>query len=170
MSEATRQLIDHVQSVAGLPIAPEKTQVLASKPGALKKLGSKLGMTTVRAARNLGVDFACGRRVAKKVLHKRIAGALSRKARFRRLAAAGGKKRSLHRLVATGIHPAVLFGSSVTGLYEVELLRVRRASRALASPGSSKRSLNLDFMLLPSVSDPAFIVNRSPIVAWAVAV
>ena len=71
----------------------------------------------VTATKNLGIDFAAGRRPSRgtgAVWASRLKNFKLRKKRYRKLVAAAGTK--ANKVVLVGLRPALTYGAEVTGL------------------------------------------------------
>ncbi len=165
---ATGFLIDLLTVECKLVVSMKKFQVLTnSKESAEVVQRSKLLSRGLRPhARNLGIDFTCGKRARPQVRASRVQKMLKRMPFFRRLRAAGARTAHLAR---TGINPALLYGVKVGGVSNSELMRMRRMVRSSFQLATAGRSLTLDLVLEGRGTDPAEKAICDPIVSWCVA-
>ena len=165
---AVRSFVHHAERVAGLVVSADKLKVLTndSDAEAMFREDKLLGPHLCRQARNLGVDFASGRKLGSQVRWKRIKAVLKRQPFLRRLKAAGA---CAGRLVLTSLVPGLTYGASVLGMPPSMLKRCRQIARSSCVSRTAGRSLSLDLALEPSRTDPAQLVFTRPIHVWSVA-
>ena len=149
--EASEDLALVIQEEFECSISLEKAAVVASSDTTLRLvrrgLGEKAGVKT-STAKNLGVDFAAGRMTCRQrrmslTRRKRIAKVVRRKQRLRRLVKVA--KVRAQKIFTTGMRPAGTYGAAVTGIDNMELLRLRRAAVVSLPPytGGSSRTAKL---------------------------
>ena len=156
-------LMDLLQSICRLVVSIKKFQVLTNSACTDKEVRRSriLGPALHAHARNLGVDYTCGRRRLTTVNANRVKKMLKRMPFFRRLRAAGAKTA---RLARTGINPSLLYGAKVTGTSSSQLLRIRRMVRSSFQLSVAGRSLTLDLFLEGRGTDPAERAVCEPII------
>eukprot|EP00959_Pyramimonas_sp_CCMP1952_P268007 5603360-Pyramimonas_sp.AAC.1 len=101
----------------------------------------------MNSARNLGIDYASGRRAGASTRAKRIATVLRRAARIRVLRAARGRTR---QLVSLGLTPAGCWAVGVAGRAWSGIEPMRRAAHSALFVHTARRSLDVDLHLAPA--------------------
>jgi hypothetical protein len=151
-------------------VAKEKSAVVSSDPELARSLGQRLnciGATPAAATASLGVDYACGKK-------RRTHGTRSiRNGRFKKAAARVSRIIALRRAVGAkqativttmGTLAATEYGTSVNGISDTELRRLRSIAAAGMSPSVKGRSLTA---LLATQGDPTAKAATAPILQWA---
>jgi len=112
-----------------LETAEKKRQLIAGCPlvAAACKKKPRNRKTHKRHAKNLGVDYAGGRRLGHRVRWSRLQNMRRRIQRLKRLRRAGV---ATYKLVATSLKPGMLYGIAATGAGDAFLNEVRKAARA----------------------------------------
>ncbi len=138
-----------------------KTVALGSSTSVRRKLGKRMGrmgISTVRAAKNLGVDFALGRLGARTVQLGRLAQA---QAKTKRAARLGGR---LGSLVVTGSAiPSVTYGAAATGMSDGVLASLRSL---VAAAKGKLRGRSVSARLAMDGNDPGLAVVVQPVLDW----
>ena len=119
----------------------------------------RFGVATQRQVKFLGIDYAAGKCVGRKIQKKRFVKVLSRIGRYKMLGKKGGTK-----VLRTGAGPAVRYGASVLGTNSTWLCRIRRF--ACAVQGEMRRRSPFGRLKLAKY-DPAKLMAIDPIVDWA---
>jgi hypothetical protein len=159
----------YVEDVAKLTLSDPKTLVITNSKESARAVSSsvkRLKGSVVRSGRNLGVDFAAGKRSSGAVRKRRLLAVLQRIPRLKRLMKA---RASTVRIVRCGLLPAATYGVGVTGISDGDLRSLRVTARKGVVDNLAGRSLTVDLMLFGDRFDPAYVCNRAPIVMWLTA-
>ena len=142
-----------------------KVQMVGSDAAMLRRIGRRcmpLRRTQAHSIRNIGADFAGGRRIVHRVRYARVGKVLQRARRLRRL---GRHDMQGLRIARTAFGPAAFFAAAVTGVLPGHLRRVRAAFHSAAVRRPGRRSVTVDLALLDRRADPACAAYGLPI-AW----
>ena len=166
--DASETLVQQLVAVCDLVVSESKTAFVTNNEGGrsrrrCKVRGPILNRALVYSTKNLGVDFAAGKRCKYTVRSERIKKLVHRVRRCKALRAAGARTTLLTR---TGIVPAGTYGVKVTGIPDRQLLQLRRHVRNATVPRTAGRDLTVDLALLGRDVDPAYVCNREPILMW----
>ena len=175
LTRAVNRCVDLLEGGLGLRISRgvtngkvdtgAKTLVLTSSGKLAKALKHKmnaLGIHVKAKGKMLGIDFSCGRRVARVAQATRVRKVASRRERYLML----GKKAAT-RLVRTGAAPAMNYGASVYGTPSTTLKAVRGFACAVRGEVRGRSSFA---RLLLAGYDPGVGMAVSPILDWAKAI
>jgi hypothetical protein len=171
--------LDQVQAVAaqscsflvqaledeGLSISVPKVQLVGSTPQVVRRISRvclPLRKATKRSVRNLGADFAGGRRLHHHTRGQRVLEVLRRARRLRTLGRFGHN--GLH-IAKVGLGPSGLFAVAVTGNTPKHLARIRHAFHFAAAKKHKGRSVTVDLAVKDKTADPAYTAMAAPI-AW----
>ncbi len=167
MGDVTRRCIQLLEDGLHMQVSRDsakekgKTVALGSSTSVRRKLGKrmgKMGISTVRAAKNLGVDFSLGRLGVRTVQLGRLALA---QARARRAARLGGR---LGSLVVTGSAiPSVTYGVAATGMSDGVLASLRSL---VAAAKGKMRGRSTSARLAMDGNDPGLAVVVQPVLDW----
>ena len=154
-----------VQGLAecGLPVSQPKVQLVGTDGEVLKQVARRsktLQKAQARSIRNLGADFAGGRRVHHKVRAARVARVVLRARRLRRLGRFG---RQGLRIARTAFGPAAFFAAAISGVLPGHLRRIRAAFHSAAVKKPGRRSVTVDLALLDKRAEPARVAYGTPI-------
>ena len=156
---------------AKMAVNEEKLMLLANTKEAADELARKvpfLSKAVVRAARNLGVDFTCGRRGA--------AAAGVRRARLQKVKKKISKVRwirrqgpRVQRLVSGSLLPSGSWGGGASAMPWSHVQKLRRAMHVAMYRHTAGRSATIDLALSTrrtsiGVIDPAYTATADPIV------
>ena len=110
VSDAAFRLQTLLESV-DLKIAASKSRALSNVPAARhaleKRLRRPLGVQSVGTERNLGVDFACGRRIQRKVRKDKLVAAGLRIRRVMFLKGGKGRRLAVRKVARSGLEASV---------------------------------------------------------------
>ena len=168
LSESTAFLAECFEQDLFMQVSRAKSVLLGSSRALAMRLAARLrrwGFMVADNAKNLGCDFASGKRIKRSSQIARRMKSQRRLHRFKVLRKAGA---SLGRVAHSGLSPACAYGFKVTGMPDGELQRVRRLVRAATALKVHGKSLTLALMLDSNPQlDPAFAANRGPVQQWA---
>ena len=167
---ATKRCISLLEEGLGLQVSRGrrpwrcggKTVVVAStrRLSARMRPGFKaIGVACCPAVRHLGVDYAPGRRVVRKVCKARWRDVFARRARVRRLGKTGGG-----HVARTGAFPALRCGVSVHGANDSMLKSAQRLVCSVRGPMGGRSAFA---RLALSRYDPGQVLSAAPILEWA---
>ena len=165
-SSAAGFLVEELEA-RGLPVSQPKLQLTGNSWPLVKAIANRckpLRRAAARSVRNLGADYAAGRRIVHRTRAKRLQKVLSRARRFRALGRYGRRGLKIAR-VALG--PAALFAVSVTGLLDKHRQLLRRAFHATVVRKPAGRACTVDLALLDARADPTFPALVEPFVMLA---
>ena len=148
LSDAAASLARSLEDVH-LPIAKHKSAVLSNSliaATSLRRLMGDLGGPQITSVRSLGVDFNGG-------VHMGARQKAVRRERFRKLALRRPRLHSLRKtnpkvsgqVYVAGILPAVLYDSPVFGLFNRDLIRIRKETAGMLGISGPKKSIDLAF-------------------------
>ncbi|CAK0882571.1 unnamed protein product, partial [Prorocentrum cordatum] len=148
-----------------LDVAVKKSRASANLPAARHGLAARLrrplGVISVKGERNLGVDFSCGRRIARTVCQEKLVQAGLRQRRVAIPKTGAGCKKAARKVARAGIDPSVTYGVTVTGCATMELDTLRTESFKAVAPSVAGRSRTLTLMLTPML-DPMIRATLLP--------
>ena len=165
LAEAIELSINMLEDDMGLMVSRAKTFVTASSWTLAKLLRPrlrKLGIGVQSKAKMLGIDFSCGKKIARASQAARVRKVLAKKSRYCKL----GKK-AAGRLVKAGAAPAMQYGASVYGTPS----RTLKAIRGFAcSVRGEMRGRSTFARLELARYDPGADCATAPITDWAKAI
>ena len=148
-----------------LQLSRTKTTVTASSWTLARRLRPKLklrGIGVHKSAKLLGVDFSCGKRVARSAQVARVKKVTCRKTRYSKLG-----KNAASRLVKAGAAPAMNYGASVYGTPSTTLKAIRGFA---CSVRGEMRGRSTFARLELAKYDPGTECAVGPILEWAKAI
>ena len=152
-------------SESGLPVSEPKVQLVGSEAAVCRRTARRclpLREATARSVRNLGADFAGGRRILHRTRRLRIERVLKRARRFRILGRFGPAGL---RVARTALGPAGLFAAAVTGILPSHVAQIRRAYHLAIVRRPTGRAATVDIALLDPTAEPLRQILALP-VAW----
>ena len=164
----TKDFRSHIEDVARMLVSVPKLEVLTNCDVVAQGLrrDQMFKGCLNRSTRNLGADYACGRRIGRQVGKNRIKQGKVRKPFLKRLRQAGA---NVARLVQSGIVPAIVYGSNVTGMRPPELRTARGVVHAVLYEHAFGRSVDIDLSLEALGVDPAYRGTVDCILMWKAA-
>ncbi len=150
----------------GFALAEDKARVVASADDIAEEIvqvtDGTAGRAVARAAK-LGVELTSGRRAGRVggIKRDRMRKALARQRRLLKFRAMGG---SANKVVRRGVIPSTAFGSTVSGVSDAELAKIRRLVARTSAPGTKGASAALKLLL---DGDPGYSANAATLYRWA---
>ena len=170
MAQASSCIIEELENVCLLTVKTSKLVIASNSKPTADRVGlryRRLQGTFKRTVRNLGVDFAAGGRVIRKVQNDRLKTASIKSLRMRRIVQAGAQTKKLLR-------PAILsgatYGVEVMGMLPSRLARLRTDCHRAVSRNPKARSATIELQLDDREHDPAFGVKINPILYFLTAI
>ena len=160
-----------VQDEIMAELAQHKAATVATSTRLAKRIRRALGDDggiEVSDTTALGIDFSCGRRRGGTKMGKvrmRLKTVAGRRRRIALICKASKGRGQPHKLVKAGVLPTALYGASVTGLSDTQLLGLRRTCAAGTAPRAQGRSLDVALQL--SGLDPTAAATGAPMLRWA---
>jgi hypothetical protein len=152
LPDITNDLTEALSTRLGLPIAGQKTVVIASRQDIAKRVAAAIGRRQAAAAttRRLGVDHTYGRKDLQTVRTGRFVKAAQRKHKLRRLQ----HRASQYRVAAAGILSSLKYGTVVVGPTPLQVRALRSWAVQFASSGGAGIPMELSLLGLPAGGDP----------------
>ena len=168
--EAHYFLRHEIEVEALLPISQDKLAIVTSDHKVAEIISKKdkcFKKSFKSTTRNLGVDFAGGKRYTKSnVRMKRVAITKFRSKRLRRVLAAGVRTA---QVVRAGLHSAALYGAGVNGIDPIYVSQLKTIFHKAVTMKYQARSATADLHFESDSSsplDPEYEAHACPIVWW----
>lgn len=128
-----------------------------------------IAITAAKSSKDLGVDFACGRRRSTAVIDNRIGKARDKASKAHTLAkqAGLGYYQQYTRLTSQSVDPAMLYGASVAGLSVRQLQRTRSVQALSLGIKSTQQCVTASLALVgKDHADPGIAVRVATVFQW----
>ena len=143
----TYRLARRNMAEAGLELNNTKLAVVANDSDTARAIATRdrsLHNAVTKTTKNLGVDYACGKRGGAKVKQARLARVIKRKLKLKWLRSQGGHTRTL---VSLGLNPVGTWGTNVSGASWTCVARLRAVAHTSLFVRTTGRSAIVDLAL-----------------------